>query len=137
MRGTLRTLDDDVRASILRQMAMRAEGCAQAYACEVEIANADGYPVTVNDPQATNFACAAAKSAGFEVKRVGSGVTDELRPLLASEDFSFVLREKPGAYVFLGNGEKCAALHSPAMKFKKEALSFGGQWFCKLGLAER
>lgn len=52
-------------------------------------------------------------------------------PLMGAEDFSFMLNERPGAYIFLGNGDT-AMVHHPAYNFDDSAIPFGASWYAEL-----
>jgi hippurate hydrolase len=76
-----------------------------------------GYPVTWNHPEQTEF---MARVAG----EVGAAVDTTVPPLMGAEDFSFMLEERPGAYIFMGNGDT-AGVHHPAYDFNDEAAPYG------------
>ena len=80
-----------------------------------------GYPVTMNTPENTAFAAEVAKD-------VAGNVDDNVDPIMPAEDFSYMLEERPGAYIFLGNGdtEMC---HHPRYQFDDEAIPFGSSWY--------
>ena len=80
-----------------------------------------GYPVTMNAPENTVYAAEVAKAV--------SGTVDvDTPPLMGAEDFSFMLLERPGAYIFLGNGDT-AMVHHPAYNFDDSAIPFGSSWY--------
>jgi hippurate hydrolase len=85
-----------------------------------------GYPVTFNHPEQTEFmARVAAEVAG------AGGVDTTVPPLMGAEDFSFMLEERPGAYIFLGNGDT-AGVHHPAYDFNDETAPYGVSLFAKI-----
>jgi len=87
------------------------------------------YPPTVNHPAETELALAAMRAvAGPE------NVRDGVKPVMGAEDFAFVLRRVPGAYVFIGNGDT-AMLHNPKYDFNDAAIAHGVAYW--LELAER
>ncbi|MBV0892747.1 amidohydrolase [Paracoccus sp. Z118] len=120
MKGTARSLDPDVREMIEPSMRRVCEGIAAAHGGAVDLIFERGYPVTMNAPEATLHAA--------EVARAVSGEVDmSVDPMMASEDFSYMLNARPGAYIFLGNGDT-AMLHHPAYNFDDDAIPAGSSW---------
>ena len=84
------------------------------------------YPVLVNHERQTEFAASVAKEIA------GDGRVDtELPPMMGAEDFSFMLNERPGAFIFIGNGDS-AGLHHPAYNFNDDVIPFGTSYWVKL-----
>ncbi len=126
MKGTVRTMDPAVQDMVERRIAEIVAGTAMALGAKAEVDYQRGYPVTMNTPENTVFAA--------EVARAVSGHVDaETAPLMGAEDFSFMLNERPGAYIFLGNGDT-AMVHHPAYNFDDNAIPFGASWYA--GMAE-
>jgi hippurate hydrolase len=95
--GTIRTFSETNRARIRTEIARLSEGLAQAHGMTAEAVFADGYPVTVNDPDEYAFAATVVQDA------LGTDRFDPLSaPVAAAEDFSRVLNEVPGCFLFLG-----------------------------------
>ena len=126
MKGTVRTLDEGVRAMIEARLRQICEGVAATYGATVDVHFRRGYPVTVNHEDGTAHAAAVARAISPEVDA-------ETAPLMAAEDFSYMLQERPGAYIFLGNGNS-APLHQAGYNFDDEAAPFGASWLA--GMAE-
>ena len=126
MEGTVRTLDPEVQDFVEKRLAEVVEGTALALGARAELHYHRGYPVTVNAPENTGFAAEVARAVSG---RVDTGVA----PLMAAEDFSYMLNERPGAYIFLGNGDT-AMVHHPAYNFDDSAIPFGASWYA--GMAE-
>ncbi|WP_299280337.1 M20 aminoacylase family protein [uncultured Tateyamaria sp.] len=124
MTGTVRALDAEVRDMVEARVKAIAKATAEAYDCEVEVDYRLGYPVTVNDADHTEYAIAAARA-------VAGDVTTDTPPIMAAEDFSFMLNARPGAYIFLGNGEG-PMVHHPAYVFDDDAIPAGCSWFVEL-----
>ena len=80
--------------------------------------------VTMNAPEQTEFAADIAESVSGHVDRATP-------PIMAGEDFSFMLEERPGAYIFLGNGDT-APVHHPEYDFNDDAIPAGCSWFAEL-----
>ena len=125
--GTVRTLDSEYRESVKQRVKEIAEGTARAHAASVEIDWQPGYPATVNTTENTVYAADVARS-------ISDHVNDNVDPILPSEDFSYMLEERPGAYIFIGNGDS-AACHHPAYNFNDEAIPFGASWY--VGMIEQ
>lgn len=121
--GTIRTLDEEVRGRMERRLGEVSEAIAAAYGAKAKVIYRRNYPVTVNHPGETTLAADVAASL------VGEAQIDRAcEPLMGGEDFAYMLEEKPGAYIFLGNGES-AGLHHPEYDFNDDAIPFGvGYW---------
>ncbi|WP_406645158.1 M20 family metallopeptidase [Aliisedimentitalea scapharcae] len=124
MRGTVRTLDPEYRTMAEERVRRIATDTASALGARADVTWTQGYPVTVNTPDETGFAADAARA-------VSGHVDDATDPIMPSEDFSYMLEERPGAYIFLGNGdtEMC---HHPSYVFDDEAIPLGCSWFAEL-----
>jgi hippurate hydrolase len=126
MKGTVRTMDPAVQDQVEAAISRVVQGIAMAMGAMAEVVYKRGYPVTINTPEHTGFAA--------EVARAVSGQIDtDTPPLMGAEDFSFMLNERPGAYIFLGNGNS-AMVHHPAYDFDDSAIPFGASWYA--GMAE-
>lgn len=121
MLGTVRTLDAEYREMAERRVKEIAEGTASALGASVQVNWEMGYPVTVNSPQETGYATEVART-------ISANVNDQVDPIMPAEDFSYMLEERPGAYIFLGNGDT-ASCHHPAYNFDDEAIPFGSSWY--------
>lgn len=127
--GTVRTLDGDIQDLIEQRLADFVPQFARSFGAEATMRYARGYPVTVNWPQQTEFAAGVASEvAGAE--RVDADVA----PSMGGEDFSFMLEERPGAYIFLGNGAS-SELHTDTYDFNDEVIPVGTSYWVRL--AER
>ena len=118
-------LQDEIESSIRRI----AEGVAQAHGATAEVEYTRGYPPTINHSAETEIARQAAiRTAGAE--NVGAGGL----PMMASEDFSFMLLERPGCYLFIGNGEGDHAVecHNPHYDFNDDILPIGARYWVNL-----
>jgi amidohydrolase len=129
LRGTVRTLLKDTRVMAERRIKEIAAGIAMASGTKITVEYHLGYPVTVNHAENTEF---AAKVAGSVV---GQGKVDRsIPPLMGAEDFSYMLESRPGAYIFMGNGDT-AGVHHPAYDFNDAAIPYGVSYMAQL--AER
>ncbi|AXC49950.1 amidohydrolase [Paracoccus suum] len=124
MAGTVRSLDRKSRDIMVKGLRRVVEGTAAAMGVEVDLKIIEGYPVTENHPEATVHAADAARAVAGDV------ITD-MHPMMGGEDFSYMLLERPGAYIFLGNGDS-AMVHHPAYNFDDDAIPFGSSWFAEM-----
>jgi amidohydrolase len=124
--GTVRTLDGDVQDFIEARLAEFVPAFALSFGAEASVRYARGYPVTVNAEEQTRFAASVARDV------VGAGnVDDDTAPSMGGEDFSFMLNKRPGAYIFLGNGDS-TELHTDTYDFNDEAIPVGVSYWVRL-----
>ena len=124
--GTVRTLDAEVRDLAEKRLREVVNGVTAAHGAEAEISYHRNYPVTFNHADETEHAVAAA------VAIAGAGnVNPEIDAMMGGEDFSYMLNARPGAFVFLGNGDT-AGLHNPSYDFNDEAISHGISYWVRL-----
>jgi hippurate hydrolase len=123
--GTVRTLDGEVRKMVERRVHEVVAGVAQATGATIDLSYNRGYPVTFNHAGQTNVAIRAARDIA------GDANVQEMAPLMAGEDFAYMLEQRPGALIFCGNGDS-AGLHHPAYNFNDEALVYGTSYWIKL-----
>ncbi|UXN70554.1 M20 family metallopeptidase [Devosia neptuniae] len=124
--GTVRTLDGEVQDFIEARLGEMVPQFAASFGASASIRYARGYPVTVNEPGRTAFAAeVAAEVAGPD--RVDADVP----PSMGGEDFSFMLEERPGAYIFLGNGDS-SELHTDTYDFNDAVIPVGASYWVRL-----
>jgi amidohydrolase len=124
--GTVRTLDGEVQDFIEARLGEMVPQFAASFGASASIRYARGYPVTVNEPGRTAFAAeVAAEVAGRD--RVDADVP----PSMGGEDFSFMLEERPGAYIFLGNGDS-SELHTDTYDFNDAVIPVGASYWVRL-----
>jgi hippurate hydrolase len=117
--GTIRTMLPATRRVVEQRFRDVVKATAALYDAEAVIDWRPGYPVTVNDIEKTSVAIAAAESI------VGAERVDGNWPMtMGSEDFSYMLEKRPGAFIWLGNGDS-ADLHNPAYNFNDDAIAYG------------
>ncbi len=124
--GTVRTFAPHVRQMVRRRMAQICEGQGAAYGVAARLDYIEGYPATVNDPDSTGFALAVAREVVGE-----QAVYSEAGREMGAEDFSYMLNVRPGAYLFLGQGDT-ASVHHPAYDFNDEISPVGASFFARL-----
>jgi len=132
--GTVRSFDDEAQGRIERALRDTVAGVALASGTTAEIRYHRYYPATINSTAEAALALSAAEAVGLRASLAP-------RPAFTSEDFAFLLRERPGAYLWLGQGRPHAGpegerpLHHPCYDFNDDTLPFGVRWFCEV--AER
>jgi amidohydrolase len=97
MRGTMRTLRDDVRDRVEEAIHRIATGVAQTFGVEIDVQIPRGNPVTVNSPAERDMASDAVGRANLLLRR-------DMAPAMTGEDFAWYLQQRPGAFVWIGNG---------------------------------
>ena len=124
MYGTVRTLSNDLRDLAEKRVTEICEGMAKTFGAVARVNYKRNYPVMVNHPEQTEFAADVAKGI--------SGQCDEAPLVMGGEDFAFMLEERPGAYILMGNGEDGAMVHHPLYNFNDEAIPVGCSWFAEV-----
>lgn len=123
LKGTVRTLSTAMRDLAETRLTAIAEQVSGAMGCTADVRYQRNYPVMVNHPEQTEFAA--------EVARAVSGDCDEAPLVMGGEDFAFMLEERPGAYILVGNGDT-AAVHHPEYNFTDEAIPAGCSWWAEI-----
>jgi amidohydrolase len=126
LRGTIRSLSPQVREFLQKRLREVVEGTAQLYGAKADVTFSTGYPVLVNEEGRTAFAAAVADEIAGKDK-----VNRDVPPLMGAEDFAYMLQERPGAFIYLGNGDS-AMLHHPAYDFNDEAIPVGTSYWVRL-----
>ena len=129
MRGTARWFLPEVGDLLEAKFKDIVTGVAAAFGAKAECSFTRAYPATVNEPESTEIAARAAAMV------VGEARSRKLpQPTMGGEDFSFMLNERPGAYLFLGGGkgEGDAMVHHPKYDFNDDILPIGASWFATL-----
>ncbi|WP_158815951.1 M20 aminoacylase family protein [Methylocapsa sp. S129] len=126
LRGTTRTLLNKTRDFAERRITEIAKGVGAALGVNVDVQYKRGYPPTINHPKETDFAATIARKISGD-----SGVVTEAPPEMGAEDFSYMLEARPGAFIFVGNGDS-ASLHHPGYDFNDAALPYGMSYWAQL-----
>ncbi len=124
--GTVRSLEPAVRDLLQKRVVETAEGVAKAYGATATVDYQRGYPVTVNHPAETEFAVKVARAVAGHDK-----VEANTPPFMGGEDFAFMLEERPGNMIWIGNGDT-AACHHPAYDFNDAAIPHGVTYWSRL-----
>jgi amidohydrolase len=117
MRGTMRTLRNEVCDAVEAAIRRVAAGVAQSCDVEIDVALRRGNPVTVNSPAERDLAAEAVVTAGLPLRR-------DMPPAMTGEDFAWYLQQRPGAFVWIGNGpaEDGRGLHSSSYDYNDAIL---------------
>jgi len=135
--GTVRTFTHEVLDLIESRLHQIASATAQAFDCSAEVTFSRNYPPTINHEKETAFAVDVMKELVGE-----HHVNSRIDPTMGAEDFAFMLQEKPGCYVFIGNGDgdhrsqghglgPCQ-LHNPCYDFNDQLLPLGSTYWVRL-----
>ena len=124
LRGTIRTMLPEIRTTVEHRIKDIARLTADAYGASAETNFMPGYPVMVNSETQTDFAAKVAENV--------SGICTEADAVMGSEDFSYMLEERPGAYILLGNGEDSKQVHTVHYDFNDEIIPAGCSWFSEI-----
>ena len=127
MSGTVRTLRPEVRDMVEQRLGEVVRGIAAAHGVEAKFTYRRDYPVLMNDEAETEFA------ADIAARVVGEANVDRTAvPTMGGEDFSFMLNERPGAFIFAGVGEDVANLHNESYDFNDELIPVGCSYWATL-----
>jgi amidohydrolase len=126
LRGTARSLTPKIRELLQKRVTEVVEGTAKLYGATATVTYHHGYPVVVNHARETAFAADVAREIAG-----GNKVNADVAPLMGAEDFAYMLQERPGAFIFVGNGDS-AGLHHPAYDFNDEVIPLGTSYWVRL-----
>jgi amidohydrolase len=126
LRGTARSLLPEVRDTLENRLREVVENTGRAFGAKATLTYNRHYPVTSNHEAQTRFAAAVAGGV-VGTERVDANTP----PLMGGEDFSFMLEARPGAFIFIGNGNS-AGLHHPAYDFDDNVLPVGISYWARL-----
>ena len=126
LRGTARTLKPEVRELLRKRLGEVIEGTARLHGAKANFSLRRGYPVLSNHERETAFAASvAAQVAGSD------NVDTDMPPVMGGEDFSYMLEARPGAFIFVGNGDT-AGLHHPSYNFNDDVIPWGTSYWVRL-----
>ncbi|GGB37854.1 amidohydrolase [Roseibium aquae] len=126
LRGTIRTLDAGIRALAEKRLKALVTSIAEGFGAVADIQFNRGYPVTVNHDAQTDFARSIAEEIAGQER-----VRTDINPMMGGEDFSYMLEERPGAFIFAGNGQS-AGLHHPEYDFNDDLIPVGSSYWVRL-----
>ena len=120
LKGTVRTLSNELRDLAEARMGEICQGVASTFGGTITLDYQRNYPVMVNHDDQTAFAAQVAQSV--------SGSCQEAPLVMGGEDFAFMLEERPGAYIVVGNGDT-AMVHHPEYNFNDDTIPAGCSWY--------
>ncbi|SHF25381.1 hippurate hydrolase [Ruegeria intermedia] len=123
IKGTVRTMSNEMRDLAEKRIKDICTGIAATFGGTADVTYMRGYPVMVNSDAQTEFAAQVAKSV--------SGDCEEAPLVMGGEDFAYMLEERPGAYILVGNGDT-AMVHHPEYNFNDEAIPAGCSWWAEI-----
>ena len=126
LKGTVRTLSKDVRDMAQEKITQLIKNTGLAFGANVKLDYERGYPVMINSDLETSHMIKAAKNVAGD-----KNVDDNASQVMGAEDFSYMLEERPGAYIRVGNGNT-ASLHHPNYDFNDESIPFGTSFWVEL-----
>jgi amidohydrolase len=126
LRGTARTLKAEVRELVRKRVGEIIEGTARLHGAKANYSLRRGYPVLSNHARETEFAAAIAADVAGSNK-----VDTDMAPVMGGEDFSYMLESRPGAFIFVGNGDS-AGLHHPSYNFNDDVIPLGTSYWVRL-----
>ena len=129
LEGTLRTFSKDVENKAIKRIKELTENIAKSFLAKSEVSILDGYPATINSQKETDIAShIASEIVGKE------NVESNMKPIMGSEDFSFMLNKIPGAFIFVGQGDEKhnKPCHHAEYDFNDEILPIGTSYWIKL-----
>ena len=127
--GTVRTFKKETRINLEKKIEELSKGIAEANGAKIEFHYSNGYPPTINHKKESQFAANVAK------KLVGEkNVLTEIQPSMGGEDFSYLLNEKPGSYLYIGQNDvnHKANLHTTNYDFNDNLLPTGVNFWVNL-----
>lgn len=124
--GTVRTLKEETRHFMKKRLTDLVMALATGMGVEAEVDYEWGYPVVVNHAEQTEFAADIARGIAGPDR-----VNTDMPPSLGGEDFAYMLEARPGAFIFIGNGDS-AGLHHPEYDFDDELIPHGISYWAKL-----
>ncbi|UWQ44441.1 M20 aminoacylase family protein [Leisingera aquaemixtae] len=123
IKGTVRTMSKEMRDLAEKRIKEVCTGIAATFGGTADVTYNRGYPVMVNHEEQTEFAAKVAASV--------SGSCEDAPLVMGGEDFAFMLEERPGAYILMGNGDT-AMVHHPEYNFNDEAIPAGCSWWAEI-----
>lgn len=127
LKGTCRVFDPELRETLPGRITHIIEGIAGTYGATAELEYFHGYPATVNTVEQSAFCAEVAEEVAGGADKVNLNPV----PSMGAEDFSYMLLERPGCYIWTGNGES-AGLHHPEYDFNDQALLRGASYWSRL-----
>ena len=115
-----------MRELVVRRVHEVCEAWRKQFGVKIDLQHKPGYPVLVNHDEHTDIAARVAADVAGD-----GNVNTSAPPMMGAEDFAYMLEQRPGAFIFVGNGDS-AGLHHPAYNFNDEAIVYGTSYWIKL-----
>jgi hippurate hydrolase len=126
LRVSIRNMDKDIRKLVLKRIRNIVKAQSESFNCEYEIIEGIAGSVLVNTLENTQWSAKVATNIFGE-----ENVVYGMQPFMGSEDFAFMLEDKPGSYCMIGNGES-QMLHHPSYIFNQDLLPIGAEYWVGL-----
>ena len=123
LKGTVRTMSKGMRDLAEKRLKEICDGVCATFGATAEVTYYRGYPSMVNHEEQTEFAAKVATDV--------SGDCTEAPIVMGGEDFAFMLEERPGAYILVGNGDS-ASVHHPEYNFNDDTIPAGCSWYAEI-----
>ena len=127
LKGTCRVFNSELQETLPDRIQQIVDGVSSTFGASSELTYHKGYPATINAVSQTNFCADVAK----EISGSEDGVDLKPTPSMGAEDFSYMLQERPGCYIWAGNGDS-AGLHHPEYDFNDQLLAVGASYWSRL-----
>ena len=127
LKGTCRVFDKELQETLPERIRLITDGVALTFGAKSELTYHSGYPATINTKSQSEFCAEIAQ----EIAGSANGVDLNPVPSMGAEDFSYMLQERPGCYIWAGNGDS-AGLHHPEYDFNDQLLAVGASYWSKL-----
>ncbi|MDG1886774.1 MAG: M20 family metallopeptidase [Alphaproteobacteria bacterium] len=127
LKGTCRVFDKKLQETLPERIRLITDGVALTFGAKSELTYHSGYPATINTKSQSEFCAEIAQ----EIAGSANGVDLNPVPSMGAEDFSYMLQERPGCYIWAGNGDS-AGLHHPEYDFNDQLLAVGASYWSKL-----
>ena len=129
VRGTARAFKSRVQSHVEAEIRRIADGVARTFSVAAEVRYERRYPATVNTPEETGLTVDVARAIAGD-----DNVSLDKDPMMGAEDFAFMLNEKPGVYMWIGNGPRDGGcmLHNPHYDFNDDILPLGASYWSRL-----
>ena len=129
IKGCTRCFSPNVQKKLEDEMRQISESICKAYGADCEFHYEHRYPATINSEEEANLAGLVAQGIVGEER-----VNLSPKPGMGSEDFAYMLQEKPGSYIWIGNGdgEGSCMIHNPGYDFNDEILPIGATYWVKM-----
>ncbi|MBI78222.1 MAG: peptidase M20 [Rhodospirillaceae bacterium] len=129
LKGTVRSFKTEIQDIAETSIKRITDGITKAFGMKYQVTYTRGYPATINSLPESEFAAEVAADVVGE-----ENVLTDLAPKMGAEDFSFMLNENPGCYIWVGNGPGKGGcyLHNPKYDFNDEILPIGASYWARL-----